>query len=71
MSNMSYCRFRNTLLDMQDCEENWEDDDMSNEEERARNQLLKVCQSIVDDYGKQLHNQARRSVSGKGALCLR
>ncbi len=53
MSNMSYCRFRNTLLDMQDCEENWEDADLSSEEERARNQLLKVCQSIVDDYGEE------------------
>ena len=53
MANMSYCRFRNTLLDLQDCEENWEDDDLSMEEEKAREQLLSLCQSIVDNYGDE------------------
>ncbi len=52
MSNMSYCRFQNTLPDLRDCYENWDDDDISQEEQRARDWLLKVCQDIVEAYGE-------------------
>ncbi len=52
MSNMSYCRFQNTLRDLRDCYENWDDDDISQEEQRARDRLLKVCQEIVEAYGE-------------------
>lgn len=46
MSNMSYCRFRNTLSDLQDCRDNLEDE-MSDPEKRARAALIKVCREIV------------------------
>jgi len=26
MGNMSYCRFQNTLMDLRDCIENWDDE---------------------------------------------
>jgi len=50
MGNMSYCRFQNTLSDLLDCYENMEDD-LSWEEKRARDRLLKLCTQIVEDYG--------------------
>ena len=48
MANMSYCRFRNTLGDLRDCYDNLDDNDLSEEEAKARRRLVKVCQSIVD-----------------------
>ena len=51
MSNMSYCRFENTLPDLRDCYENMDDDDLSLRESKARLNLIKVCQDIAYDYG--------------------
>jgi hypothetical protein len=47
MPNMSYCRFRNTLNDLKDCQYNF-DSIESIEELVAAKRLLKVCQEIVD-----------------------
>ena len=55
MSNMSYCRFRNTLIDLLDCYECW--DDMvtleDKEELEAQKRLLALCKKIVAEYGDQ------------------
>lgn len=54
MANMSYCRFENTLSDLEDCYENWDGrDELSHDEERAKKRLLQVCQNIVGDYGEE------------------
>jgi hypothetical protein len=50
MSNMSYCRFRNTLSDLQDCVDYMDDDDLSPEEAQARKCLVEVCAEIVEDW---------------------
>jgi len=58
MSNMSYCRFHNTLLDLRDCEEHLWDEDLSEDEERARARLIRICISIardIEDYGEAEH----------------
>jgi hypothetical protein len=47
MPNMSYCRFRNTLNDLRDCENNFSNIS-STEELRAAKEMLKLCQDIVD-----------------------
>lgn len=47
--NMSYCRFHNTLQDLQDCAEHMEDDDLSEEEAQCRERLLQLCREIVDE----------------------
>jgi hypothetical protein len=47
--NMSYCRFHNTVEDLQDCYDNLDDHDLSEEETRARLRLIKLCQQIVAD----------------------
>ena len=49
MANMSYCRFRNTLSDLRDCWEHIFDDDLSEEEGRARQRLIDLCRDIVYD----------------------
>lgn len=46
MSNMSYCRFRNTLKDLQDCEEHLGDLDLDEEEEEAAEKLVMLCRKI-------------------------
>lgn len=54
MSNMSYCRFQNTLNDLQDCHQNMDDGELSKEEKRARKELIELCCSIIDDYGHEI-----------------
>lgn len=53
MSNMSYCRFRNTLRDLQDCADaislgQWSD--TSGEEKDAFVELLDLCKHIAQWY---------------------
>ena len=50
MGNMSYCRFQNTLLDLRDCFEHMDDDDLGREEEDARRELIDVCIDIVEEF---------------------
>ena len=50
MSNMSYCRFRNTLEDFRDCVRNIEDRDISDEEAQARYHLIKEVVELVERY---------------------
>lgn len=51
MSNMAYVRFENTLRDLRDCEENMVfDADLSESENRAKEQLVALCKQIAEDY---------------------
>lgn len=47
MSNMSYCRFENTLHDLRDCLDHIEDDDLSQSEATARAALVRACYEIL------------------------
>lgn len=58
MSNMSYCKFRNTLLDLQDCADTLGDINgdltvLNEEEQRAACKLIRLCRDIADDYGDE------------------
>jgi len=45
---MSYCRFRNTLNDLQDCYDNWYSLDESKvDESEAREKLFRLCEDIT------------------------
>ena len=44
--NMSYCRFINTLKDLQDCYEHI-DDELQEDEQHARKALIELCKKIV------------------------
>jgi len=54
MPNMSYCRFSNTLGDLEDCEEHMDDgeDDLSDGEIKARKRLIALCKRIADAYAE-------------------
>lgn len=52
MSNMSYCRFENTLEDLVDCHEALgEEGTLSASEKKARKGLIELCKDIVNDFG--------------------
>ena len=56
MSNMSYCRFRNTLSDLHDCGDALDDiggdlSELSEEEAAAAKRLIAMCRQIADDFG--------------------
>jgi len=52
MSNMSYCRFQNTSSDLRDCEDALSEisslDELSAEEKRAAQTLLKCCKRLAE-----------------------
>ena len=47
MSNMSYCRFENTLADLNDCYNNV-NGTLSDSESRARDDLITLCREFAD-----------------------
>ena len=57
MSNMSYCRFQNTLHDLKDCLDALCDIDgnlseLSKEEARAADRLIIVCEEIAGNFAQ-------------------
>lgn len=53
MANMSYCRFENTLPDLNDCYEALANQDIENLSERERKhalKLIKMCRDLADDF---------------------
>jgi hypothetical protein len=51
MSNMSYCRFENTLDDLRDCAEHM-DDNLSEREQTCRDSLIVLCHRIAAESGQ-------------------
>lgn len=47
MSNMSYCRNRNTVQDLQDCADHITEPVSSDAEKQARMRLIALCREIV------------------------
>ena len=50
MSNMSYCRFENTLRDLEDCVDHMDDTLASPTEHEARRMLVALCAEIAAEY---------------------
>ena len=51
MANMSYCRFNNTLNDLEDCKEALENREIESvTEKRKAKALIELCQEIVDNF---------------------
>ena len=51
MSNMSYCRFENTLSDMQDCFDALKEGDkkLSESELEAKKELIQLCREFLEE----------------------
>ena len=59
MSNLSYCRFENTVNDLYDCKEALDEKGVYGVEEDASEydapyvkQLIELCREIADQYGE-------------------
>lgn len=62
MSNMSYCRFQNTLIDLLDCEQALDNiagnlAELSKEEARAADSLIRTCARIANEHD---HSEPQR-----------
>jgi hypothetical protein len=57
MANMSYCRFENTLSDLEDCYEDMqfgtEFSELSLTEQQARNELVALCKKIAEQFEEE------------------
>jgi len=61
MSNMSYCRFQNTLRDLQDCNAAFEDEEhLSKDEMDAAFDLVELCAAIVERFPGGFKNPPKR-----------
>lgn len=51
MANMSYCRFHNTLKDLEDCRDALDSGEISSQEEKKKAKaLVELCKEIADNY---------------------
>ena len=51
MANMGYCRFNNTLSDLEDCRDALREGHISSlAEKRKAKRLLEVCREIADNF---------------------
>ena len=57
MANMSYCRFQNTVIDLKDCYENMDDDELSDDEKKAKERLIDLCVDIALDFGAGINRE--------------
>jgi hypothetical protein len=54
MSNMSYCKFRNTLKDFREACESIHDDSLGAEEHNARRLLILEMVDVLTDIGAEI-----------------
>ena len=57
MSNMSYCRFQNTLQDLRDCNnamnaDTFDEMDLSQDEYSAMIRLVNLCQRVIENFDR-------------------
>ena len=51
MANMGYCRFQNTVNDLRDCVQHWDDEELSPEEAKARFHIFRLALRIMANEG--------------------
>ena len=68
MENMSYCRYQNTLNDLRDCFNDMMDVDgkLSADEQMAKNDLIEMCQAIVNVSKEEEAEANTQLVPGDG-----
>ena len=51
MGNMAYCRFRNTVKDLEECKEALENEDIESAEEKKKAKaLIELCREIANSF---------------------
>jgi len=59
VSNMNHCRFQNTLTDLKQCNSDFDNMELSDEERDARIKLFKLCKKIAESYDEFIANDER------------
>lgn len=65
MSNMSYCRYENTSMDLQDCIDNLEEPqyegeaykELSDTEKRACDEIRQQCETFIRIYDDKIEDE--------------
>ena len=55
---MSYIRFENTLMDLDDCLSHINDRDLSPSEQESRKALIEVCKEIIEDADEDIEYES-------------
>jgi hypothetical protein len=68
MSNMSYCRWENTLNDLQDCVDSFHEGVSNEYETRARRQMMEVAEELLRLYreNQEMVDNEELNAEGRG-----
>jgi len=59
MANMTYCRFQNTLKDLQDCFDALNDepiDELSGDELASAKDMLLLCEEFIQEHSEKMED---------------
>mgnify|MGYP001208111355 CR=1 FL=1 len=65
MANMSYCRFENTVSDMEDCvnalcDVVYDGEDISNSERSRAKEFIRICKQIAEEFEEDQLNKKEK-----------
>lgn len=66
MSNMSYCRWENTLSDLEDCVESFHEGVANRDEARARQRMMEVAEELLALYRSDREMVDGRELNAEG-----
>ena len=64
MSNMSYCRFQNTSMDLRDCVDAMEEAydlpelDLSKDEMQSMNWMRQLCEKFIEEHDRLMSSES-------------
>ena len=69
MSNMSYCRWENTLSDLEDCVESFHEGVANRDEASARQRMMAVAEELLSLYRSEREMVDGRELNAEGRGC--
>ena len=69
MSNMSYCRWENTLSDLEDCVESFHDGVANRDEASARKRMMAVAEELLSLYRSEREMVDGKELNAEGRGC--
>lgn len=69
MSNMSYCRWENTLSDLEDCVESFHNGVANRDEASARKRMMAVAEELLSLYRSEREMVDGKELNAEGRGC--
>ena len=69
MSNMSYCRWENTLSDLEDCVESFHEGVANRDEASARQRMMAVAEELLSLYRSEREMVDGKELNAEGRGC--